>query len=67
MGSIVRSSLTSDTDAEKRIRSVAAAFARPEEIALKLPLDGTIRGGLYSVLVLTALLYGSEARCLHEA
>ena len=66
LGSIVHSSLTSDADVDKRIRSAAAAFGALWSVLCNFALEGTLRGKVHSVPVLTALLYGSEVWCLRE-
>ena len=59
LGSIVHSSLTSDADVDKRIRSAAAAFGALRSVLFNFALEETIRGKVYSVFVLAVLLYGS--------
>ena len=58
LGSIVHSSPTSNTDVGKRIRSASAAFGDPPDVLCDSALEETPRGKIYSVLVLTVLLYG---------
>ena len=62
----MHSSLTSDADVDKRTKSAAAAFRALWGVPYNFALEGTPRGKVYSVLVLTALLCGSEVWCLRE-
>ena len=57
---VLHSSLTSDTDVDKRTRSAAAAFGALRGVLCNFALKEALRGRVYSVPVLTALLYGSE-------
>ena len=66
LGPIVQSSLTSDADVDKRIRSAAAAFGALRSVLCNFALEEALRGKVYSVLVLAVLLYGSEVWCLRE-
>ena len=59
----MKSSHTSDPDADKRIRSVVAAFGALWTVLCNFTLEGTFRGKVYLVLVLAVLLYGSEVWC----
>ena len=54
------SSLTSDEDLDKRIRSAAAALGALRSVPCNFPLEMALRARVYSVLVLAALFYGSE-------
>ena len=62
-GSIVRSSLTSDVDVDKRIRSAVAAFGALRGLLCKFALEGTLRGEVYYALVQVALLYDRTCPC----
>ena len=66
LGSIVHSSLTSDADVDKRIRSAVAAFGALRSALCNFALEETLRGKVYLVLALTAKLYGSELWCPRE-
>lgn len=66
LGPIANSSLTSDADVDKRIRSAAAAFGALRSVLCNFALLGALRGRVYSAPVLTVLPYGSEVRCLRE-
>ena len=46
------------------MRSAAAAVGALRSVLCNFALEGDIRGKVYSVLVLAALLYGSEMWCL---
>ena len=63
MGSTKHSSLTSEADVDKRIRSAAAAFEALRGGPCTFVLEGTLRGKANSVLVLALLLYDSEVWC----
>jgi hypothetical protein len=60
LGSIVSSSLKSDADVEKRIRSAGAASGALRGVPGNCALEGGLRDKAHSVLVLTILLCGSE-------
>ena len=66
LGSTVHSSLTSDADVDKRIRSAVAAFGALRSVLCNFALEGTLRGKSFPVLLLTLLLYGSEVWCPRE-
>jgi hypothetical protein len=65
LGAIISSTLTSDADVDKRIASASAAFGalRPCIFAKK-GVSRRVKGMIYSSLVLSVLLYGSECWCL---
>ena len=62
----MHSSLMSDADVDKRIRSAAAAFGALRGVLCNFALEGTLRGKSFSVLLLPFLLYGSEVWCPRE-
>ena len=67
LGAIIHHSLTSDTDINKRIAKATAAFGALRGCLFsskKFNLKD--KGKVYTVLVLTILLYGSECWCLRE-
>ena len=67
LGSIINSSLTSDSDVDKRIKSATAIFgALSSCIFSKKDIDLKVKGQIYSSLVLSVLLYGSETWALRE-
>jgi len=66
LGSLVHHSLTSDADVNKRVKSAAAAFGSLRSVLCNYALSEPLRGAVYSSLVLTILLYGSEVWCLRE-
>ena len=59
-------SLTSDADVNKCVKSAAAAFGSLRSVLCNFALSEPLRGAVYSSLLLTILLYGSEVRCLRE-
>jgi hypothetical protein len=67
LGSIINSSLTSDSDIDKRIKSATAIFgALSSCIFSKKDIDLKVKGRIYVSLVLSVLLYGSETWALRE-
>ena len=66
LGSLVHHSLTSDADVNKRIKAASAAFGALRSVLCNFALSETLRGQVYTALVLTILLYGSEVWCLRE-
>ena len=66
LGSLVHYSLTSDADVSKRIKAAAAAFGALRSVLCNFALSENLRGQVYTTLVLTILLYGSEVWCLRE-
>jgi hypothetical protein len=66
LGSIIDSSLTSDADFNMRIKSATSAFGALKNVLTSLSVDLRVKGGIYNALVLSILLYGSEAWCLRE-
>jgi len=67
LGSITHTSLTSDADVDKRIKSATAAFgALSEGIFRNKHVNLDVKGRVYTALVLSILLYGSECWCLRE-
>jgi hypothetical protein len=67
LGSIITSSLTSDADVEKRIKSAMAIFgAMSKGIFTRKDISPKVKGQVYNSLVLSVLLYGSESWALRE-
>jgi hypothetical protein len=66
LGSIVHHSLTSDADADKRMRSASAAFGALKNILTNKYIHLKVKGSAYVALCLSILLYGSEIWCLRE-
>ena len=66
LGSIIDSSLTSDADVNMRIKSATSAFGALKNVLSSLSVDLRVKGRIYNALVLSILLYGSEAWCLRE-
>ena len=66
LGSLVHHSLTSDADVNKRIKAASAAFGALRSVLCNFALSETLRGQVYTDLVLKILLYGSEVWCLRE-
>ena len=67
LGSIIDSSLTSDADINNRIKAATAAFGALKNVLCSLSVESRIKGNkVYTALVLSILLYGSEAWCLRE-
>ena len=66
LGFLVHHSLTSDANVTKRVKSAAAAFGSLRSVLCNYALSEPLRGAVYSSLVLTILLCGSEVRCLRE-
>ena len=60
LGSLVHHSLTSDADVNKRIKAASAAFGALRSVLCNFALSENLRGQVYTALVLTILLYGSE-------
>ena len=67
LGSIIHQSLTSDADIDRRINKARAGYAALRDSffdnRLAKPVD---KGRVYIALILSILLYGSEAWCLRE-
>ena len=61
LGSILRYSLTSDADVDKRIASATAAFGALKTIFNSKDLSKELKGEVYKAHVLPTLLYGCEA------
>jgi hypothetical protein len=66
LGSIIHSSLTSEADVDRRIKSATAAFGALKNIFTNRNIDLKIKGRIYTALCLSILLYGSEVCCLKE-
>ena len=67
LGSIVTSSLTSDADVQKRIKSAAAIFgALSKCVFSRKDIHSTVKGQVYTSLVISVRLYGSECWALRE-
>ena len=66
LGSIIHSSLTSEADVDRRIKSATAAFGALKNIFTNRNIDLKIKGRIYTALCLSILLYGSEVWCLKE-
>ena len=66
LGSIIHYSLTSDADVHKRIKSATAAFGALKNLFGDKYLSGKANGQVYTALVLSTLLYGSEVWSLRE-
>ena len=66
LGSIIDSSLTSDADVNMRIKSATSAFDALKNVLTSLSVVLRVKGRIYNALVLSILLYGSEAWCLRE-
>ena len=60
LGSLVHHSLTLDADVNKRNRAASAAFGALRSVLCNFALSENLRGQVYTALVLTILLYGSE-------
>jgi hypothetical protein len=63
-GSIVKHSLTSDANVDKRIRSASAAFGALKNILSNKDIDLKVKGSVYVALCLSILFYGSKIWCL---
>ncbi len=66
LGSIIDSSLTWDADVEKRIKTAISTFCALGLFFTSLSVDLLVKGRIYNALVLSTLVYGSEAWCLRE-
>jgi hypothetical protein len=67
LGSIISTSLTSDADVDKRIKSATAIFgALGTSIFKRKDISPLAKGKIYETLVLSVLLYGSECWSLRE-
>jgi hypothetical protein len=66
LGSTIDSSLTSDADVDMQIKASTSAFGALKNVFTSLSVDLRVKGRIYSALVLSILLYGSEAWCLRE-
>ncbi len=69
LGSIIDSSLTSDADVDMRIKAANSSFGALKNVLgvlTSLSVDLRVQGMIYNALVLSILLYGSEAWCLRE-
>ena len=66
LGSIIDSSLTSDADIDVRIKAATSAFGALKNVLTSLSVDLRVKGRIYKALVLSILLYDSEAWCLRE-
>ncbi len=66
LGSIIDSLLTSDADVDMRIKAATSAFGALKKILTSLSVDLRVKERIYNALVLSILLYGSEAWCLRE-
>jgi exonuclease III len=65
LGAIISNTLTSDADVEKRIAAAGAAFGALRTcIFTKKGISRRVMGMIYSSLVLSVLLYGSECWCM---
>ena len=49
-----------------QIKAATAAFGALKNVLTSLPVDLRVKGRIYYALVLSILLYGSEAWCLRE-
>jgi hypothetical protein len=66
LGSIIHHSLTSDADVNARIIKARAAFGALQGFLSNKYLYVKCKGTVFSALVLSILLYGSESWCLRE-
>jgi hypothetical protein len=67
LGAIIDHTLTSETDVARRISEAENAFASLQTcIFKKKGVSNKVKGVVYSSLVLSILLYGSECWCLTE-
>jgi hypothetical protein len=67
LGGMMHYSLESDTDVDKRVKAATAAFgALSESIFRNKHVNLDVKGRVYTALVLSILLYGSECWCLRE-
>jgi hypothetical protein len=66
LGSIIHHSLTSDADVNARITHARAAFGALQGFLSNKYLNDKCKGTVFSALVVSILLYGSESWCLKE-
>jgi hypothetical protein len=66
LGSIIESSVTSDAYVDMQIEAATSAFGALKNVLNSLSVDLRVKGRIYSALVLSMHLYGSEAWCLRE-
>lgn len=67
LGSIISTTLTSDADVDKRIKSATAIFgALGTSLFKRKDISPLAKGKVYETLVLSVLLYGSECWSLRE-
>ena len=66
LGSIIHHSLTADADVNARITKATAAFGALRGFLSNKYLNDKCKGTVFSALVVSILLYGSESWCLRE-
>ena len=64
--SIIDSLLPSDADVDMRIKAATSTFGALKNVLTILSVYLRVNGRIYNALVLSILLYGSEAWCLQE-
>ncbi len=61
LGSIIDSSLNSDADVDKRIKAVTSEFGALKNVLTNISVYLRVKDRIFNDLVLSILLYGSEA------